>query len=44
MNNLNKTFLTYGASKGLGKPLFKLYQIKPTDTIYGVSRTQPQQI
>lgn len=43
MNNLNKTFLIYGVSKGLGKAIVQTVS-KPTDTIYGVSRTQPQKI
>ncbi|MEB6479770.1 SDR family oxidoreductase [Acinetobacter vivianii] len=42
MNNLNKTFLIYGVSKGLGKAIVQAVP-KPTDTIYGVSRTQPQE-
>lgn len=42
MNNLNKTFLIYGVSKGLGKAIVKTVP-KSTDTIYGVSRTQPQE-
>lgn len=39
----NKTFLIYGVSKGLGKAIVQTVS-KPTDTIYGVSRTQPQKI
>jgi len=42
MNNLNKTFLIYGVSKGLGKAIVKTVP-KPTDTIYGVSRSQPKE-
>ena len=43
MDNSNKTFLIYGVSKGLGKAIVRAVP-KPTDTIYGISRTQPQQI
>lgn len=43
MNNSNKTFLIYGVSKGLGKAIVQAVP-KPTDTIYGVSRTQPQEM
>lgn len=43
MDNLNKTFLIYGVSKGLGKAIVQAVP-KPTDTIYGVSRTQPQEM
>lgn len=43
MDNSNKTFLIYGVSKGLGKAIVQAVP-KPTDTIYGVSRSQPQQI
>lgn len=43
MDNSNKTFLIYGVSKGLGKAIVQAVP-KPIDTIYGVSRTQPQQI
>ncbi|ENW83180.1 hypothetical protein F909_00772 [Acinetobacter sp. ANC 3929] len=43
MDNLNKTFLIYGVSKGLGKAIVQAVA-KPTNTIYGVSRTQPQEI
>ncbi|ENW07190.1 SDR family oxidoreductase [Acinetobacter beijerinckii] len=43
MDNSNKTFLIYGVSKGLGKAIVQTIP-KPTDTIYGVSRTQPQEI
>ncbi len=42
MDNSNKTFLIYGVSKGLGKAIVQAVP-KPTDTIYGVSRTQPQE-
>lgn len=43
MDNLNKTFLIYGVSKGLGKAIVQAVP-KPTDTIYGVSRTQPKEM
>lgn len=43
MSDSNKTFLIYGVSKGLGKAIVQAVP-KPTDTIYGVSRTQPQEI
>ena len=43
MDNLNTTFLIYGVSKGLGKAIVQAVP-KPTDTIYGVSRTQPQEM
>ncbi|WP_436862818.1 SDR family oxidoreductase [Acinetobacter haemolyticus] len=43
MSYSNKTFLIYGVSKGLGKAIVQTVS-KPTDTIYGVSRTQPQEI
>lgn len=43
MDNSNKTFLIYGVSKGLGKAIVQTIP-KATDTIYGVSRTQPQEI
>ncbi|QER38291.1 SDR family oxidoreductase [Acinetobacter suaedae] len=43
MSDSNKTFLIYGVSKGLGKAIVQAVP-KPTDTIYGVSRTQPQKI
>lgn len=43
MDNLNQTFLIYGVSKGLGKAIVKAVP-KPTDTIYGVSRTRPQEM
>ena len=43
MDNSNQTFLIYGVSKGLGKAIVQAVP-KPTDIIYGVSRTQPQQI
>lgn len=42
MSHSKKTFLIYGVSKGLGKAIVKTVP-KPTDTIYGVSRTQPQE-
>ncbi|WP_433847515.1 SDR family NAD(P)-dependent oxidoreductase [Acinetobacter proteolyticus] len=42
MDNSNKTFLIYGVSKGLGKAIVQAVP-KPTDTIYGVSRSPPQQ-
>jgi len=43
MSHSKKTFLIYGVSKGLGKAIVKTVP-KPTDTIYGVSRTQPKEI
>lgn len=43
MDNLNKTFLIYGVSKGLGKAIVQAVP-NSTDTIYGVSRTQPQEV
>ncbi|MCU4337147.1 SDR family NAD(P)-dependent oxidoreductase [Acinetobacter dispersus] len=43
MDNLNTTFLIYGVSKGLGKAIVQAVP-KPTDTIYGVSRTQPKEM
>ncbi|RZF56783.1 SDR family oxidoreductase [Acinetobacter halotolerans] len=43
MSNSNKTFLIYGVSKGLGKAIVQAVP-KSTDIIYGVSRTQPQEI
>ncbi|MCH7335701.1 SDR family NAD(P)-dependent oxidoreductase [Acinetobacter sp. NIPH 2699] len=43
MSNSNKTFLIYGVSKGLGKAIVQAVP-KPTDTVYGVSRTQPQEM
>ncbi|USA52512.1 SDR family oxidoreductase [Acinetobacter sp. C32I] len=43
MDNSNQTFLIYGVSKGLGKAIVQVVP-KPTDTIYGVSRTQPQEM
>lgn len=43
MDNSNKTFLIYGVSKGLGKAIVQAVP-KPTDTIYGISRTQPQEV
>ena len=43
MDNSNKTFLIYGVSKGLGNAIVQTIP-KPTDTIYGVSRTQPHEI
>ncbi|MCH7295225.1 SDR family oxidoreductase [Acinetobacter higginsii] len=42
MDNSNKTFLIYGVSKGLGKAIVQAVP-QPTDTIYGVSRSQPQE-
>lgn len=42
MNKLNKTFLIYGVSKGLGKAIVQAVP-RLTDTIYGVSRTPPQE-
>ncbi|CAM4189865.1 hypothetical protein F901_00924 [Acinetobacter dispersus] len=42
MDNLNTTFLIYGVSKGLGKAIVQAVP-NSTDTIYGVSRTQPQE-
>jgi len=43
MANSNKTFLIYGVSKGLGKAIVQAIP-KPTDTIYGISRSQPQEM
>ncbi|MCJ0829386.1 SDR family oxidoreductase [Acinetobacter sp. NIPH1876] len=43
MDNSNKTFLIYGVSKGLGKAIVQAVP-KPTDTIYGVSRSRPQEM
>lgn len=43
MSYSNKTFLIYGVSKGLGKAIVQTVP-RSTDTIYGVSRTQPQEI
>ncbi|AZN67839.1 SDR family oxidoreductase [Acinetobacter haemolyticus] len=42
MNNSNQAFLIYGVSKGLGKAIVQAVP-QPTDTIYGVSRTQPEE-
>ncbi|KHF77180.1 Oxidoreductase [Acinetobacter sp. neg1] len=43
MSHSKKTFLIYGVSKGLGKAIVQAVP-KPTDTIYGVSRSQPKEI
>ncbi|WP_333975849.1 SDR family oxidoreductase [Acinetobacter colistiniresistens] len=43
MSHSNKTFLIYGVSKGLGKAIVQAVP-KPIDIIYGVSRTQPQEM
>ncbi|WP_335951553.1 SDR family oxidoreductase [Acinetobacter beijerinckii] len=43
MDNSNKTYLIYGVSKSLGKAIVQAIP-KPTDIIYGVSRTQPKEI
>lgn len=37
---MNKTFLIYGVSKGLGKAMIEGLA-EPTDRVYGVSRTEP---
>ncbi|MCH7313910.1 SDR family oxidoreductase [Acinetobacter sp. ANC 3882] len=43
MNNSSKTFLIYGVSKGLGKAIVQAVP-RPIDTVYGISRSQPQEI
>lgn len=41
-NNSNKIFFIYSVGKGLGKAIIQAVP-KPTDTIHGVSRSQPQE-
>lgn len=41
MNGLGRTFLIYGASRGLGKAIVNLVP-EAQDKVYGVSRTIPK--
>ena len=41
MQSINKTFLIYGVSQGLGKAI-ATFAADSNDLIYGISRSEPQ--